>query len=182
MVNMNKGLQTYKLIVEKIKEPTLAILAALLISCFIMSHTQVPTQSMVPTINPGDHLLVNRLSYYYRDPVHGEIIVFEHEGEHLIKRVIGEPGDLIDIVDGKVYVNGSELDESSYLTEMNVTFPFSHSTIDFPYVVPEGSYFVLGDHRRNSSDSRAFGPISRNQIIAKAGYRILPIQGIGSIK
>lgn len=182
MIGMNKGLKTCKLIIEKVKEPILAILAALLISCFIMSHTQVPTESMMPTINPGNHLIVNRLPYYYRDPIRGEIIVFEHEGEHLIKRVIGQPGDCIDIIDGMVYLNGIALDESGYLSEVNVTFPFSQSSIEFPYIVPEGYYFVLGDHRRNSSDSRVFGAIPREMIIAKAGYRILPIQVIGFIK
>ncbi len=179
---MNKDSKKYKLMIEKVKEPILAILAALLISCFMMSHTQVPTESMMSTINPGDHLIVDRLTYYYRDPLRGEIVVFEHEGKHLIKRVIGQPGDCIDIVDGKVYLNGNLLDETTYLNEVGVTYPFSNSTIKFPYIVPEGCYFVLGDNRRNSNDSRVFGAISRNVIIAKAGYRIFPIEEIGMIK
>ena len=179
---MNKGLKMYKLIAERIKELILAFLAALLIISFIITHTQVPTESMMPVINPGDHLIVNRVPYYYRDPVRGEIIVFEHNGEYLIKRVIGEPGDQINILDGSIYINGSLLDETAYLSEQNVTFPFTQSAIEFPYTVPKGCYFVLGDHRRNSSDSRVFGAISRKSIIAKAGYRIFPIDDIGIIK
>lgn len=182
MVDMNNGNRRIKLVIEKIKEPILAILAALLISCFIISHTQIPTESMLPTIRPGNHLIVNRLPYYYRDPIRNEIIVFEHGTEHLIKRVIGVPGDVIDIIDGRICLNGEILDESNYLEEEGVTFPFSKSPIKFPYTVPDGYYFVLGDNRRNSSDSRVFGPVSREDIIAKAGYRIFPIHSIGIIK
>lgn len=173
---------TLKLTIEKIKEPILAILAALLISCFIISHTRVPTESMMPTISPGDHLIVNRLPYYYRNPVAGEIVVFEKDSDHLIKRVIGVPGDIIDIVENVVYVNGKPLDESRYLGKEMKTYLFAGADIDFPYLVPEEYYFVMGDNRLNSKDSRVFGPVARKDIIAKAGYRIFPIQRIGAIK
>lgn len=179
---MNKQMLTLRSLIEKIKEPMLAILAALLISSFIMSHTQVPTESMRPTIRPGDHLIVNRLPYYYRNPERGEIVVFNYEGKNLIKRIIGIPGDTIDMQDGKVYVNGKMLDESIYLGEEHETFTFSKSPIAFPYDVPEGTYFVLGDNRRNSSDSRVIGCISRDSIIAKAGYRIYPIHEVGLVR
>lgn len=182
MVDMNKGIGTVKLTIEKIKEPMLAILAALLISCFIISHTRVPTESMLPTIKPGDHLIVNRLPYYYRDPVRGEVIVFEYGRDHLIKRVIGVPGDVIEIKDDQVYVNGQVLDESVYLHKNIKTYLFAGSEVSFPYIVPQGYYFVMGDNRLNSKDSRVFGPIERKMIIAKAGYRIFPIQSIGMIQ
>lgn len=182
MVYMNKRLSILRLLIEKIKEPLLAILAALLISSFIMSHTEVPTESMRPTISPGDHLIVNRLPYYYRNPKPGEIVVFDYEGKNLIKRIIGIPGDIVDILDGKVYINGKLLDESVYLGKNHETFTFSKSPIAFPYKVPEGTYFVLGDNRRNSSDSRVIGPISSTSIIAKAGYRIYPIYDVGPVR
>ncbi len=179
---MNKRLPWFRSLIEKIKEPLLAILAALLISSFIMSHTEVPTESMRPTISPGDHLIVNRLPYYYRNPKRGEVVVFNYEGKNLIKRIIGVAGDTIEILDGKVYVNGKRLDESIYLGKDDETFTFSKSPITFPYKVPEGKYFVLGDNRRNSSDSRVIGPISGASIIAKAGYRIYPIGDIGLVR
>lgn len=179
---MNKHLPLFRVLIEKIKEPLLAILAALLISSFIMSHTEVPTESMKPTISPGDHLIVNRLPYYYRNPKRGEIVVFNYKGENLIKRIIGVSGDTIEILDGKVYVNGKRLDESIYLGEHEETFTFSKSPITFPYKVPEGNYFVLGDNRRNSSDSRVIGPISGSCIMAKAGYRIYPMGDIGLVR
>ena len=121
-------------IIERVKEPVLAILAAFLISSFVVSHTNVPTGSMMPTINPGDHLIVNRLPYYYRHPKQGEIIVFEKGRERLIKRVIGEPGDVIDIVDGKVYVNGVVLNEAGYVESINTTYVFSNSPIIFSLI------------------------------------------------
>lgn len=178
----DKRWQTVKKVVEVIKEPMLAFLSAILIICFVVSHTHVPTKSMVPTILPGNHLIVNRVPYYYRDPIQGEIIVFNFEGQYLIKRVIGVPGDTINIIDDKIYLNGEKLDESSYLEEGMKTYLFAGSPIQFPYTVPDNSYFVLGDNRINSRDSRVFGAISREDIIAKAGIRIFPLDQIGYVR
>lgn len=169
-------------IVEYIKEPLLAILAALLISTFIMSHTRVPTESMLNTIEAGDHLIVSPVPYYYRDPDRGEIVVFNLGDENLIKRIIGMPGDIINIVDNNVYINGEKSNESDYLAHLDSTYLYAGSDISFPYRVPEGYYFVMGDNRKNSKDSRVFGPISRENIIAKAGLTIFPFDRIGFIE
>lgn len=174
--------KNFKKWIECLKEPILAILGAFLISSFIVSHARIPTESMVPTIQAGDHLVVNRMPYYYRNPVHGELIIFEHENEHLVKRVIGVPGDVVDIKDGYIYLNDEKLEESNYVLEDGMTFPFSKSEIELPYTVPNESYFVLGDNRRDSSDSRLFGPIKRENVIAKAGYRIYPFNTIGIVR
>lgn len=179
---MKKQIQPIKQTLELIKEPMLAFLAATLIICFIISHTRVPTESMQPTISPGDHLIVNRLPYYYRDPVRGEVVVFVFGEDYLIKRVIGEPGDEINIVADTVYVNGKPLDETAYLAPETKTYIFAGSEITFPYIVPENTYFVMGDNRINSKDSRIIGPIPRDKIIAKAGLRIYPLQDIARIK
>lgn len=177
-----KTLQSIKGIIELIKEPILAFLAAILIICFVISHARVPTESMMPTISPGNHLIVNRLPYYYRDPVRGEVVVFSFDDDYLIKRVIGEPGDKIEIISDKVYVNGKQLDESGYLTQDINTYIFAGAKVTFPLIVPEDMYFVMGDNRINSSDSRVFGPIPREAIVAKAGLRIWPINKIGWIQ
>ena len=179
---LNKYEVKIKSLIEFLKEPLLAVLAALMISSFIISHTKIPTGSMMNTINPGDHLIVNRLPYYYRDPHRGEIAVFKFEGENLIKRVIGEPGDTIDIIDNAVYVNHEKLEESAYLREINCTYQFSGANITFPYKVPEGYYFMMGDNRKNSKDSRYFGPIPREWIFASGGFRIFPFSRIGIVK
>ena len=172
-----------KRIIEAIKEPVLAVLVAIvLIPSFIISNTKVPTQSMMPAINPGDHLIVSRIPYYYRDPVRGEIVVFKYNKDFLIKRIIAVPGDEIDIKDNRVYINDELFDETAYLTGSIETYLYAGSNIDFPYVIPEGYYFVMGDNRLNSKDSRVFGAISRDSIIAKAGYRIFPFNNIGKIE
>lgn len=179
---MNSYYIKVRKVIEGIKEPILAILTALLISSFIVSHTRVPTESMKFTIYPGDHLIVNRIPYYYRDPKQGEIAVFTYQGDHLIKRIIGVPGDIIDIINNKVYVNGTPIDESNYLDQTVNTYLYSGSVIEFPYQVPEDYYFMMGDNRVNSKDSRVFGPIPRKDIIAKAGLRIFPLQRIGLVE
>lgn len=180
---MNKKMEAIKWVIETIKEPLLAVLVAIvLIPSFIITNTRVPTESMMPVINPGDHLIISRLPYYYRDPLCGEIIVFKYGKDYLIKRVIAGPGDQINIVENEVYVNGKLLDESSYLSEGMKTYLYAGSKVEFPYTIPENSYFVMGDNRLNSKDSRVFGAIPRNNIIAKAGYRILPIKEIGKIE
>lgn len=178
---MRKENRYVKRLIEKIKELILAILSAVLISSFIVSHTKVPTASMVPTINPGDHLIVNRMPYYYRDPMRGEIVVFHFEGDHLIKRIIGVPGDEINIESGKVYVNG-ELLQEEYLKDKESTYLYAGAKVKFPYIVPEDSYFMMGDNRSNSKDSRVFGPIARKEIVAKAGLCIYPFNRIGLLK
>lgn len=170
-----------KRLIERIKELILAVLSAVLISSFIISHTKVPTASMVSTINPGDHLIVNRIPYYYRDPIRGEIVVFYFEEDHLIKRIIGVPGDEINIESGKVYVNGKVLEEA-YLNDKENTYLYAGSKVKFPYIVPEGYYFMMGDNRSNSKDSRVFGPIARKEILAKAGLCIYPFNRIGILK
>lgn len=180
---MNKKVELVKRIIETIKEPILAVLVAMiLIPSFIMSNTKVPTESMMPAIAPGDHLIVSRLPYYYRDPKRGEVVVFKYNNDFLIKRIIAVPGDVIDIKENKVYINNVEQDETSYLAQGVKTYLYAGSKVDFPYVIPNEYYFVMGDNRLNSKDSRVFGAIPRSSIIAKAGYRIFPFSAIGEIE
>lgn len=170
-----------KRIIEVIKEPVLALFLVIWIINFLVGNTRVASESMMPTINPGDHLFINRLPYYYRNPIRGEIIVFKHEDNYLIKRVIGVGGDKVDIIDNKIYINDSKLDETRYLTPHMNTYKYSASQIEFPYIIPEDCYFVLGDNRVDSKDSRVFGAIIREDIIAKANIRFLPMNKIGEI-
>lgn len=167
---------------ETIKEVLLAILCVMLITEFVMAHNMVPTGSMIPTIEIGDHLITNRLPYYYRNPKRYEVVVFAQGDENLVKRVIGLPGDVIDIRDNKVWINDEALDESAYIYVWDSTWRVAGAPIKYPYTVPEDHYFVLGDNRPESLDSRYFGPISRKQIISKAYMRIYPLDAIGLIR
>lgn len=177
---MKTAFTPIKNFLEFVKEPLLAVLAALLITQFLFAHTTIPTPSMEPTIMTGDHVIINHLPYYYRNPVRGEIVIFKEGNENLVKRVIGEPGDTIDLIDGKVYINNLILDESDYLDRSIETYPLDTS-IQFPFIVPEDHYFVMGDNRLNSGDSRIMGPISRDVIIARGGFRIYPFNNVGIV-
>lgn len=178
---MEKALRRTIHILEFIKDPLLAVLAALLITNFLVVHTQIPTGSMIPTINKGDHMLINRVPFYYRDPARGEIVIFRQDDINLVKRVIGLPGDQVELLDGSVYINGKPLDESAYLNADIYSYPLD-SDVEFPYTVPEGHYFVMGDNRGNSQDSRYFGAIPRTDIFAKGGVKIWPLQDIGMVR
>lgn len=168
---------------EFMKEPMLAVLAALLISQFLFMHTKVPTGSMKTTIMPGDHLVVNRIPTYYRDPERGEIVVFQGETDKLIKRVIGLPGDEVDLIDQVVYINGEPIDESMYINLAEVQQGvLPNYSVTFPFKVPDGQYFLMGDNRGNSLDSRYFGAVPREDILAIGALKIWGAKDSGGFK
>lgn len=126
-----------------------AIVVAFFITTFIISNNTVPTGSMIPTIPEESRIFGNRLAYKFSDPERGDIVIFKYpvdENTYFVKRIIGLPGDTVEIHDGDVIVNGEVLDEP-YINEVTEG--------DFgPYNVPEDSYFMMGDNRNVSSDSR----------------------------
>ena len=180
---MNKILCGIKGMVEFIKELVLVVLVALLFTTFIVSHNKIPTPSMVSTINVNDHILTTMVPYYYRNPERGEVVVFKQETEDWVKRVIGLPGDVVDIREGQVYVNNQLLDESAYLAAGMTSEPYLGSNhVEFPYTVPEGHYFLMGDNRVQSQDCRYLGAIARDKIYGKAWIKIYPFSQVGLLK
>lgn len=180
---MKKVVYGMKSGVEFIKELVLVVLVALLFTSFIVSHNKIPTPSMVSTINVGDHILTTMVPYYYRDPKVGEIVVFKQGEESWVKRVIGLPGDIIDIRDGKVFVNDIEIDESAYLAVGATSAPYYGSNhVEFPYTVEEDHYFLMGDNREESQDCRYIGAIARENIYGKAWITIYPFNQFGTLK
>jgi len=164
------------------------ILCAIIIVVFelIIMNGFIPSESMEPTLNVGNGVVVNRLSYISSEPLRGDVIVFESEeyDAYLIKRVIGLPGDVIDLKDGFVYVNGCKLVESyAYGTTVASLKGTTH------FEVPENSVFLLGDNREFSADSRAWGNpyISYDDIVGEAtvqygtNIKNLFVKGIDSI-
>lgn len=141
---------------------------------FIIVNAKIPSASMEPTIMTGDRLIGNRLAYINEDPQRGDVVIFlfpDNEKEYFIKRVIGLPGETVNIRGGKVYINDAAepLDESEYIK----TTPLG----DFgPFTVPEGAYFMMGDNRNNSMDSRFWNQhyVYRNKILGKAWVRYFP--------
>jgi signal peptidase I len=150
-----------------------ALVAALLVKTFLFQPFYIPSESMTPTLQINDRVLVNKLS---KDPHRGDILVFERppgeaEGplnKDLIKRVVGEPGDTVEGKDGKVWVNGKELAEP-YLPAGTVTSTFG------PVQIGQNQVWMMGDNRGNSKDSRSFGPIAKASIVGKAFVLFWPV-------
>ncbi|MFH1509376.1 MAG: signal peptidase I [bacterium] len=132
--------------------------------------------SMEPSFSSGQYLIINEISYRFSDPVRGEVIVFhppDGQKSFYIKRIIGLPDDRIEVEAGEVFINGEQLEEDMYLSSDEDT----PGNID--ETIPEGHYFVMGDNRDGSSDSRSWGTITRDAIIGKAWIRVLPFDKAG---
>lgn len=155
-----------------------AVLVALIVKTFVVQAFQIPSPSMEQTLTAGDRVLVNKLGYDSDKVSRGDVLVFSRppglaagpdDPKDLIKRVIGLPGDELRTKDGAVYVNGRRLEEP-YVD------PGSISTgIETPIVVPEGQFFMMGDNRQDSADSRVFGPIDAETVTGRAFMVMWPI-------
>jgi signal peptidase I len=148
-----------------------AFVVAYILSNYVIVNAKVPSGSMISTINIDDKVIGFRLSYLFSDPERGDIVMFnapDKENTIYIKRIIGVPGDTITISDNQLYING-ELQEESYVKN-----GWTRSEGTTEYVVPEGEYFMMGDNRDNSSDSRVWGTVKKDDIIAKAIFRYYP--------
>ncbi len=158
------------------------VVASYLVVTFVGQRTQVSGESMETTLSDGDHLIVDKISYRFNDPQRYDIIVFPYRLEkntYYIKRIIGLPGETVQIVNGYVYINGVQLDEH-YGNEVMEEAGLAAE----PITLGADEYFVLGDNRNNSQDSRAanVGVIHRDEILGRAWVRIWPISDFGVIK
>jgi signal peptidase I len=154
----------------------LAVLSLLVAAFFIRLPQQVSGLSMEPLIRSGEYVLINTFAYRIGPPRREEIVVFRHEGdarEIFIKRVIGLPGDRIRIDRGRVYVNGTKLDEPYVQNADDRSFP--------EVTVPQSSVFVLGDNRANSEDSRVFGAVGDDRLIGRAVAGVWPPKMLGAL-
>ncbi len=156
----------------------IAIVAATLIKEFIIFNVEVPTGSMENTIEIGDRVVTSRLSYLSSNPRRGDIVVFPYpDDEELdyIKRIIGLPGERIEGKDGLVYIDGEPLEESYVKEALDSDFG--------PYDVPEDSYFMMGDNRNNSQDSRYWENkfLARDKIEGKAILKYPKFHWFGSV-
>jgi len=145
----------------------IAVVAAVFINTTIIANANIPTGSMESTVMTGDRVIGFRLAYLFSEPERGDIIMFkmpDNESKNYLKRIIGLPGEQVEIIDGKVYINGNE--EPLAENYLNVVPTGSYG----PYVIPADSYFVMGDNRNRSYDSRYWDDkfVSKDQIIAKA--------------
>jgi signal peptidase I len=177
-----------KEIIEWIQIIVAAAAIALFLNSFIIANSRVPSASMENTIMTGDRVIGSRLSYLFSEPERGDIIIFRYpldEKVYYVKRLIGLPGETVDIVDGKVYINGSSepLDEPYLKEEMEPEEPMH-------FEVPEDCYFFLGDNRNDSLDARYWEKLAmrssntdpehdytfveRKKLVAKVIFRYYP--------
>ncbi len=177
---------------EGVAVVVIAVLVAVLLRTFVVQTFFIPSGSMEPTLQIGDRILVNKLSYHLHSVQRGDIVVFSRppaencggpEVNDLVKRVIGLPGDTISLSGGYVYIDGKRLDESWLPSvDQGVTEagpPGNAANLAHAYRVPAGDYFMMGDNRTDSCDSRWWGPIPKSLIVGKVDLRIWPI---GSVK
>ena len=172
-----------KFILSFLETIIVALVISVVLYLFIMTPHEVVGNSMHPTYKNGEYLMANKILYKFAEPKRGDVIIFKYsDTQDFIKRIIGLPGDTVMLKDGKLYVNGQFLDETNYLSDSVYTnggeFLKEGETVN----VPQGRYFVCGDNRPHSSDSRAFGPIDVKDIKGKAWIVYYPFNVFRLVK
>lgn len=167
----------WMLLRELVETVVLALVIFLLIRLVVQNY-RIESHSMLPNFHEGQFILVNKLAYKLGAPKRGDVVVFHNPqrlDEDYIKRVIGLPGDTVEVIDQTIYINQQPLDE-----------PFPHNSFApgepyGPTVVGPNQIFVMGDNRGNSQDSRVFGPLDEDLLVGKAWFRIWPFSAFGPI-
>ncbi len=188
-----RGLEsTLRTVVEWIAVAVGALAVALLIKGFLLQAFYIPSESMVNTLHIDDRVLVNKLSYRFGDIERGDVVVFERppgaggEIDDFIKRVIALPGETVTLVNGQVFIDGVLLDEP--YVEGVQTIPLTSAIISRGCTntpgpdrctLADGWYFVMGDNRNSSVDSRSFGPIDEDTVVGRAFLKVWPLGDLG---
>ncbi|ERN41556.1 signal peptidase I [Rubidibacter lacunae KORDI 51-2] len=167
---------------ELLRTLGIAVVLAMGIRTFIAEARWIPSESMIPTLEVNDRLIVEKVGYYFHEPDRGDVVVFQptdalkrnNYREAFIKRIIGLPGEEVVVRNGRVFVNGEALSED-YIEEAPL---YTYG----PKSVPEGQYFVLGDNRNASYDSHAWGFVPRENIIGRAAVRFWPLGRLGGLE
>ncbi len=158
-----------------IEAVVIALALSIVFYLFIATPHEVFGRSMFPNFEDGEYLIGNKIGYKFAEPKRGDVVIFEYnEYTDYIKRIIALPGEEVSLRNGKIYINSEKLDESYYLGESLLTNGGNHLQEGSSVYIPDGYYFVCGDNRPNSSDSRDFGPIEQEKIKGKAWLVYFP--------
>lgn len=179
-----KWLQFLRQQTENLQIVGLALAISVLIRLLVAEPRYIPSNSMIPTLDIGDRLVIEKVSYHFNPPTTRDIIVFEppailqlqgySKDQAFIKRIIGLPGQTIDIKNGVVYIDDRPLEED-YIAELpDYLWPG-------PVKIPQDQYFVMGDNRNNSNDSHIWGFLPKENIIGRAVFRFWPFERIGLV-
>ncbi|NEQ73701.1 MAG: signal peptidase I [Okeania sp. SIO2C9] len=190
--------------IESIKTIGLSVILAIGIRQFVAEARYIPSGSMLPTLQINDRLIIDKLGYKFREPQRGDIVVFNPTNElktqykdAFIKRIVGVPGDRVELKNGKVYVNDKIVEETYVASDLNPAelearkvnhqktridvCPPDKRFLSEPVTVPPDSYLVMGDNRNHSYDGRCWGFVPYENIIGRAIFRFWPLDTIGSI-
>jgi signal peptidase I len=165
---------SWRAVLEIVQALALAVIISVFLNLFVVQVTEVRQKSMEPTLFQSDRVLVSKVDYRFGTPERGDIVVFDPTSDTAIpfvKRIVAIGGDVVDLRDGRLFVNG---EPSDIVDAVGETLPQSPQVV-YPYTVPEGAFFAMGDNRRASSDSRSFGSQPNVQIIGKVILRFWPL-------
>lgn len=168
-------------VLDTIQVVVFAIAIFLFIYLLVLQPHKIKGNSMQPNFPDGEYLLTDKVTYRFREPQRGDVIVFEppsSDGEEFIKRIIGLPGDEVSVTGGQVHINGVTLQEPYIAVETNAGIFLKDG---MKVVVPEDNYFVLGDNRPHSSDSRAWGFVTKDKITGRGWVVYWPADSAGKI-
>jgi len=190
--------------IEAIKTVGLSVVLAIGIRQFVAEARYIPSGSMLPTLQINDRLIIDKLGYKFGDPQRGDIVVFNPTEalstdykDAFIKRIVGLPGEKLEVKNGRVYVNGRPLEEKYVASKLEPAAPINGSSqhqqteingcppnmrfLEKPQTVPTDSYLVMGDNRQHSYDSRCWGFVPRENIIGRAIFRFWPMNHLGGL-
>ena len=161
-----------------------AIAFFLFLYLLVFQPHKIKGSSMDPNFKDAEYLLTDKVSYRFGIPKRGDVIVFKApglDGEEFIKRIIGLPGEKISLQQSKIYINGKVLDET-YISSDKYTGPGAFLDEGKQITIPTDNYFVMGDNRPHSSDSRSWGLVPKNDISGKAWFVYWPVNQMGTVK
>ncbi len=170
---------------EWVESLLVAVILALVIRTFVVQAFKIPTGSMRPTLLEGDRILVNKFLYKFKEPERGDIIVFKYPGDEkkdFIKRLVAREGEEVSIKDGDIFIDGARVEEPFIIRKNHYYNKEPYGAAGAEIIVPEDSYYVLGDNSASSRDSRYWGFVPEENLVGKAFFLYWPPSRIRKVE